>query len=139
MPRQFRIDRPSMEVSSSHRPDHNWRFVDSGGHLHEWYTGGRKAVSYEPTKSYDVPFIRWIETCPASDEYPAEGHYVCILCSDRVKPGYTADTVAQYIQGPAKFYIDDLPVDSTTWFAEYKLDYPELDPKLTKIQENLNA
>ena len=96
----FEMRREMVDVTSLHRPDPSWRETDASGHIHEWYTEGRQANDYRPDQAYTLPTLRWIEEVPATDDYPAIGHYECVQCGLRVgPPQFTADVHHQHIPG----------------------------------------
>jgi hypothetical protein len=113
----FQIVADPVEVTSLRRPDPSWRFTDAAGHEHRWYADGQPADGYQPTKRYTVPSIVRVEDEPASDDYPAISHDECLLCRARVKPGYTADTHAQFIPGIRRCYINGQPVSEDEFKA----------------------
>lgn len=105
----FEIHRDLIDVTSDHRPNLNWIFVDKAGHYHQWYDGETLATTYRPQTPYHIPSIEWIKTgnafYPDGSEYDI-GYHRCKQCKQPVEPGYTADTVTQYIPGMVHFYID---------------------------------
>lgn len=72
--------------------DPNWVHVDESGHEHR----------YGPNTT-EPPTLRWVVDEPGGvfvdpdgypEEYPDEGHYECILCTEHVQPG---------MRGPSPF------------------------------------
>jgi hypothetical protein len=52
------MQRDSIDVTSNHRPDISWKFVDSAGHEHRWFVSkNRVAVAYHPQAKYRVPSV----------------------------------------------------------------------------------
>lgn len=102
--------RDMIDVTSNHRPDIAWIFTDSNGHVHRWYDDNDKpSTVYRPIVSYSVPSIKWVKDgigyYPDGSEYEI-GHYECILCGETVDPGYTADTVTQYVPGLTHYLVN---------------------------------
>lgn len=107
------MTRDQINVTSNHRPNIAWKFVDSAGHEHRWFVGDgdelRSAIAYHPQASYTVPSIEWIKTGIGLYEDGSEydtGIYVCKECREEVTPGYTADHIEQYIPGMTHYYLD---------------------------------
>lgn len=115
-PHELRIEANPIEVTSMHRPDTNWEYVDEQGHRHCWYVEGKEepAGVYDAGNSYYTPTLRWVkegtEYYPDGSPYEV-GHHECVDCGEEVEKKYTSDTHPQYIQGPKRFYIDDRGVD----------------------------
>lgn len=99
----FECYRDMIEVTSHHRPDTTWRFVDARDHEHRWYEGDRPARYYDPSLSYDTPTLIWVkdgEEYWQDDDEPHEvGHLECRQCGEHVNPGYKADDTRQYVAG----------------------------------------
>src|SRR5688572_13871401 len=104
------LTRDQLDVTSLHRPDLSWRFTDHSGHEHMWWDRDGPAEKYTPTQGYLVPTITWLQTSPATDDYPEVGYYICTECGDKVHPGYCSDSISQFIPGPTHFYVDGLEV-----------------------------
>lgn len=92
-----------LDVTSLHRVDPAWRFVDAQGHEHRWHDEhGYEAKDYSPSAHYHVPTVLKVDDEP---EYAEDGeeipvwHYECRECRQVVDPGYTADTSRQFIPG----------------------------------------
>lgn len=103
------IKRDLIDVTSNHRPDLSWIFVDKSGHYHRWYNGETLATQYRQQISYSIPSIEWIKT--GTDFYPdgsefEVGYNRCKLCHEEVNPGYTSDRTTQYITGLTHYYVD---------------------------------
>jgi hypothetical protein len=99
---RFEAGQDPIDVTSMHRPDTGWVMVDAHGHEHRWHVDGRPAVSYSPSATYDVPTLVYVKDGEETDEdgetYEV-GHLECRACGEHVRPGYTADTIRQYIPG----------------------------------------
>lgn len=98
-----------VEVTSSHRPDTSWRFVDASGHEHRWFADGKPAEQYRPIAKHDVPstvsvFDGWGYW--EDGERYAITHLECSQCGARVEPGYRPDDTTQYIQGLRHFTVN---------------------------------
>ena len=109
----FRIESTPVEVTSLHRPDTSWRFVDKAGHEHRWWEGLGLAIQYRPTSQYYVDTVKKVVDGWYYDEDGepfARWHYECDQCGDKVEPGYCADTHTQYIPGIKRCYINDVLV-----------------------------
>lgn len=74
------FDGEPFDVTSLNRPDPSWRYTDQQGHLHQWYVDGQPAITYTPTKRYDVPTLTQIVDAPGDDDHPAVVHYECTEC-----------------------------------------------------------
>jgi len=99
---EFECGCDPLEVTSLHRPDTSWRFVDRRGHEHRWHVNGKPAESYDPQRSYDVPTLMWVkdgETIDEDGEVKEFGHTECCQCCASVTPGYTADTNRCFVPG----------------------------------------
>jgi len=100
----FEMHCEPIDVTSMHRPDTSWRFVDAHGHEHRWFVGGKPADQYSPTLTYETPTLVWIkdgdEYWDDDDEPHPVGHLECIECGEHIAPRYTADSYTQYIPGP---------------------------------------
>jgi len=92
-----------IEVTSSHRPDPAWVFIDAHGHEHRWHVDGKPAMSYNPSAKYGTPSLVWVKDgesyWPDDDEPHEVGHLECRQCGEHIEPGYTADTIRQYVRG----------------------------------------
>jgi hypothetical protein len=91
-----------VEVTSTHRPDTSWRFVDAQGHEHRWYAKGAPAESYSPSGRYEVPTLVWVKDDVGyfEDGEPYDiGHHECVQCGEHVEPRSTADSVQQFVPG----------------------------------------
>lgn len=99
-----------VEVTSLHRPDTAWRFVDVRGHEHRWYIGETPAESYTPGAVYTTPTLIWIkdgeEYWEDDDEPHDVGHLECRQCGEHVTPGYRADDTPQYMAGLRHYRIN---------------------------------
>jgi hypothetical protein len=72
------IDVPSY----SGEPDPNWEHTDEQGH-HHWMS---------KKEGNEYPTLKWITDCPADDEYPESGHHECVICGERITPGWLPPT-----------------------------------------------
>jgi len=99
-----------IEVTSLHRPDTAWRFVDAKGHEHRWYVNGQPAATYRPEARFETPTLIWVkdgeEYWEDDDEPHDVGHLECRECSAHVKPGYKPDDCTQHIPGLRWFRIN---------------------------------
>jgi hypothetical protein len=113
-----------IDVTSLHRPDPSWRFVDADGHQHVWFKDGRPATSYHPAGTYDVPTIEFVfeEWGYFEDgERYAIGHQECRQCRARVpEPGFTAEAYTQYLPGLRHYTINGEPVSKDEFEARAK-------------------
>lgn len=105
---RYEIRRDQIDVTSNHRPNIGWIYVDPARHIHRWYQQDmlEPATKYDPDKAYFVPTVEFVEDVPATDEEPAIGHYECSQCRARVIPGYTADMYRQFTAGMRHLFID---------------------------------
>src|SRR6185436_19512973 len=110
----FEFGQELMDVTSNHRPDTLWRFIDAHGHEHRWYVGDMPAASYNPSATYETPTLLWVkdgeEFWDGDDEPHDVGHLECRICGEHVTPRYTADTTTQYVAGLRWFRINGEPV-----------------------------
>lgn len=106
-----------LDVTSLHRPDTAWRFVDAHGHDHRWYVDGGgpggehiSASGYSPQLRYITPTLIWVKDGEEYWEDDAEpdavGHLECAQCGERIAPAYCADTTRQFIAGLRWFRIN---------------------------------
>lgn len=127
----FEIQRDVIDVTSMHRPDPGWAFVDSMGHSHFWVDSkGERARYYRPEEKYAIPSIEWVkdgETYFEDSDEPHEiGHHECKECRATVVPGYTADANKVYMPGLAHCYINGEEVTKEEFdrrFEEAKKKY----------------
>jgi len=101
------------DVTSLHRPDTRWRFVDAAGHTHRWYMQGQPAESYRPDAKYETPTLTWVHDgwgYYEDGERYAIGHHECSECRERIEPHFCADDFRQYLPGPRWFCINGEPV-----------------------------
>lgn len=100
-----------IDVTMMSEPDPSWRFVDPAGHVHQWQERDGGPLWWKS----DVPTIRFVEEMPATDEYPATGHYECVECDAEVpSPGMMSSASRRYIQGPKRYSINGEPVSTET-------------------------
>ncbi len=112
--RRFEIHRDLIDVTSLHRPDINWLFIDPAGHEHRWHFKTPDewiiAYTYEPQQSYGVPSVEKVVDSPGySDDYtyiPEVFHHECRICRAHVHPGYIADDYKQFITGLIHYTVD---------------------------------
>lgn len=113
--------RDLINVSSNHRPDENWKFTDSQGHIHHWVDENGITGKYRPERHYSVPTAKWIvdgiEYFPDGSPYEV-GHYECLECGETIEPRYKTDTVDQYITGMTHYYIDGREVSEEEFLQE---------------------
>lgn len=97
-----------VDVTSMHRPDPTWIFIDQQGHTHEWYVNGTPAVIYAYSENYDVPSTKWVHD--GWDYYEGDrverGHLECLQCGEEIHPRYCADTNTVYAPGLRWFRIN---------------------------------
>lgn len=127
-PPNIEMQRDLIDVTSNHRPDLSWIFIDNAGHYHQWFDGETLAVQYRPQVSYHIPSIEWIKT--GVDFYPDGtefeiGYNRCKLCREEVNPGYTSDTIPQYISGLTHYYVDGKEVSQDELETIMRLYYKE--------------
>lgn len=118
---EYLIERDMVEVTSNHRPDTRWRFVDAAGHEHRWHVGGAQAAAYDPAARHETPTLAWVkdgeEYWPGDDEPHDVGHHECRLCGERVEPGYCMDEYRVYVPGIARYWIDGRSVSPEAFEA----------------------
>lgn len=127
--RTFRVECDPIEVTSWHRPDTNWLYVDKAGHRHVWHMDGKEANKYDPAKRYEVPSLKWVFERWGYYEDGSRyeiGHHECVQCGEHIEPAYTADTTKQYVPGMRRYYIDDKPVDPKTFQQEWEIERAKL-------------
>lgn len=110
------ITRDSIDVTSNHRPDISWKFVDSAGHEHRWFVDKRPAVAYHPQAKYTVPSVKWVKTGIGYYEDNTKydvGVYKCKKCREEVTPGYTADQMEVYIAGMIHYHLRDREISKS--------------------------
>lgn len=120
--RRFEMWCDLLDVTSLHRPDPSWRYMDRAGHEHRWWTEGKPAEGYSPSKSYDTPTLIWVKDGVGyyEDGEPYDiGHCECRQCGEHIEPRNTADTNTQYIAGLKHCSIDGIEVDIETFEREY--------------------
>lgn len=121
--------RDCIDVTSNHRPDVSWRFVDSAGHEHRWYVSrGRPAVAYHPQAKYSVPSVKWAKTGIGYYEDGTEyetGIYRCKKCGEDVTPGYTADQTEVYIVGMTHYYLRDKEISKSEAIRFVSVFHPD--------------
>lgn len=121
-----------MDVTSMHRPDTSWRFVDAQGHEHRWHVESSEpnvttapAVSYNPSAKYITPTLIWVkdgEEFWEDDDEPHEvGHLECKQCGQHVSPHHIADSTVQYIPGLRHYRINGVTVSE----EEFKTKLPK--------------
>jgi hypothetical protein len=133
------MERSQIEVTLSHRPDPDWKFVDEIGHEHHW------AGSKLPTlvEVIDVEAVMGCDEEGEFEEIPPLTHYECAQCGQCIIPGYKADETDQYISGlqrPGKIEVSVKP-EKTQEFLEILrsnercsiLFLDGLDPIIVKI------
>jgi hypothetical protein len=111
-----------LDVTSLHRPDTSWSYVDHAGHVHQWHVaGGGPATSYDPSRAYETPTLVWVkdgeEWWEDADEPHAVGHLECPQCGEHVQPRYMADTCTQYIAGLRWYRINGRSVSESDFKA----------------------
>lgn len=109
----FEMEQEVIDVTSSHRPDTSWRFVDAAGHEHRWFADDQPAESYRSGAKYDVPTLVWVKDGVRYDEdgEPYDvGHNECLQCGEHVDPRYTADTTRRKMAGLASYWINGTEV-----------------------------
>jgi hypothetical protein len=112
-----------IDVTSLHRMDPAWRFVDAAGHVHVWYDAetNQPATKYDPTCRYVVPTIEWVidgyDYEDGDDEGVPYGHHECSECRERVVPGYRPDDHVQQIAGLMHYLVDGHHVSKSEFYA----------------------
>ena len=104
--RTFRMERDVMEVTPLAKPDDDWEFTDSVGHLHRWQNGR-------------LPSLKEIIDCSADGEYPALTHMECERCGETIAPGYKSPESREFIHGLTHLYIDDVEVGKSEFEKEF--------------------
>lgn len=93
-----------LDVTSNHRPNTGWMFIDRERHEHCWVetATGLRAAAYDPSKQYEVPTVEFVRTGSWVDDDGEEhesGHFECKFCRDRVELAFMADTEQRFIPG----------------------------------------
>lgn len=94
-----RASRSMLEVTMLHRPDPNWKFTDKQGHTHKWIDLGGSFQLPTLREVTDVPAVMGADEDGEFEEIPAITHLECLVCGERIEPGYRADETAQYVEG----------------------------------------
>ena len=119
----FEVETEPVDVTSLSRPDVGWTFIDAHGHQHQWCVDGLPAMSYQPSKRYDVPTAIWVVDYvayfPDGEPYNV-GHHECRICGDRVEPRLTADTHRQFIPGLRTYRINGETVSEEEFLRRAK-------------------
>lgn len=110
----FEMQCDMVDVTSLHRPDPAWVFIDSKGHMHRWFVGGKIPTGYSPTDKYDLPTLRNVFDYweyYEDGERTAVSHYECadLACAEtgeHIQPGYTADYNTQMVPGLRHYRIN---------------------------------
>ena len=92
--------------------DPDWNYVDKAGHIH--YAAKESFVDY-PTLEWYVDSIEYCDDCREDHE---EGHWVCPLCLETIKPGKRPEQ--QYVPGMTHYKIDGKEVDEDEWHRAYE-------------------
>ncbi len=127
---EFEIHRDFIDVTSNHRPDTRWVFVDAHGHEHRWYVEGGgpngdhiSASTYSPAHTYITPTLIWVkdgeEWWDGDDEPHDIGHLECRQCGEHVAPRYTQDDTRQFIPGIASCRINGESVTLDEFMRRY--------------------
>ena len=112
-----------IDVTSLHRPDVEWSYIDRQQHRHVWYVLGQPALAYKPDETYSVPSLAWIDDGVRYDEDGKPyyvGHNECRVCGEHIEPGYTADATTVYAPGLMWYRIDGVDVSREEWEAALK-------------------
>lgn len=86
--RSLRLETDSYDLTSSTKPNLNWKHVDTHGHVHQWELGGN---SYE-----SLPTARVVQVGFFGIEVAA-----CVHCGDTFEPGYVLNAYPVRLQGLA--------------------------------------
>ena len=115
----FEMRRDVIDVTSCHRADISWIYVDPARHIHRWFEQDalEPATKYDPDKAYFVPTVTFVEDVAATEEEPAIGHYECTQCRARVIPGYTADVYRVFKAGMRHWLVDGEEVSPKDFLA----------------------
>lgn len=129
--RTFRMWCDEVEVTSNHRPDPSWRYIDAAGHVHGWYMVGPNgeltlASSYDQQARYDLPSVRLVVEIESDDYHPAVSHHECLQCGEHVAIGYTADTYRVFVPGLKHYTIDGAHVSEEEFKREVDIDRSKL-------------
>ena len=120
----YSVDAEMLDVTSNHRPDETWVFVDAAGHPHFWTFKGERG-RYRPDGA-ELPSLVWVKDgeayWPDSDEPHDIGHYECRVCGEKVVPRYTADETTIYIKGLTSYRIDDELISRDEFIRRAKED-----------------
>jgi len=112
-----------IDVTSMHRPDITWRFVDAAGHDHRWCVHGAPADRYDPTATYDTPTLITVSDGWGIDADDGESvewtHMECRECGEKITRGYTADEYQQYMPGLRWCRIDGVTVSREEFERRY--------------------
>ena len=120
----FSLERSVIEVTSMHRPDPQWHFVDKQGHEHVWFDGeGVATRNYNPRTRYTLRTVTRVHDGWVYDEDGERRevwHWECSQCGEQVNPGYTADDCEQYIPGIAHYKINGVTVSQEEFERRWK-------------------
>ncbi len=127
----FEMQCDMLDVTSMHRPDTAWLFVDANGHEHRWFVDGKPAGDYRATERYDVPTLVWVKDgyeCWEDDDEPHDvGHNECSQCGLHIEPRYTADAYTQYAPGMRRYRINGENVPEDEFKRRYEAHLGKTD------------
>jgi hypothetical protein len=106
---EFEVTHSLIDVTSLHRPDTRWKFVDKQGHEHRWFADNKPVTTYSPSQRYETPTLRRIVTGTGyweDGESYVIAHLECVQCGEEIEPGYCADEDQQFIPGLKRCYIN---------------------------------
>lgn len=95
-----------VEVTSNlPKRDPNWQGRCSRGHVSNWDT------------------VQWwvdhVEYCPQCEEDHEEGHWVCPVCLEEIKPGmFGPSGVREFVPGMTIYFINGVEVDKDEYGRE---------------------
>lgn len=105
----FEFEREVIDVTSSHRLDVSWVYIDAAQHEHRWYVDGKPADAYNPSLNYDTPTLKWVHDgwghYPDGERYE-RAHTECSDCGEHIEARYSYDSYVQRIPGLATYKIN---------------------------------
>jgi len=116
-----------IDVTSLHRPDLNWKFIDKAGHKHRW-----RVLKNDRHK---ILSCRVIVDAEAWDDYPAITHLECRWCGEHVVPAYKPDESRVYIPGLQR--LPDIEISATLEKTDELLTAARSDEKYVIRLDNV--
>lgn len=119
----FESGRDRIDVTSQHRPDLDWTYTDSHGHVHCWQDpDGTSAVSHHQGVNI-LTMVRVHDGWKYNKDNTrfATVHCECLRCGEHIEPGYTSDVITQYI-GVLRWFRINGEYVSQEEFARRRID-----------------